>query len=65
MTLRPLANRDHCPQVYFHVIYSSNSTSGGYLSATSIANQISVINSAYASTGLSFTLAATTVSSSA
>ncbi|KAH7107830.1 metalloprotease [Auriculariales sp. MPI-PUGE-AT-0066] len=46
--------------VYFHVIYSSNSTSGGYLSATSITNQISVINTAYAGTGLSFTLAATT-----
>ena len=43
--------------VYFHVI--TNTTNAGSISDAMIASQISVLNAAYASTGWSFTLAAT------
>ncbi|KAH8917632.1 zincin, partial [Atractiella rhizophila] len=46
--------------VYFHVIYASTSASQGYVSDTQIANQIAVLNSDYASVGISFKLAGTT-----
>ncbi|KAH7096609.1 metalloprotease [Auriculariales sp. MPI-PUGE-AT-0066] len=46
--------------VNWHVVYSTNSTSGGYVPAAWITNQISVLNNDYAGSGLSFTLASTT-----
>ncbi|KZV98590.1 metalloprotease [Exidia glandulosa HHB12029] len=45
--------------VYFHVIRSSTSLSGGSVPQSQIDAQISVLNADYASTGLSFTLAGT------
>ncbi|KAI0029635.1 metalloprotease [Vararia minispora EC-137] len=47
-------------QVYFHVIQSSTSLSGGNLPDSQIQAQIDVLNQDYASTGLSFVLAGTT-----
>ncbi|QRV87840.1 extracellular metalloprotease [Ceratobasidium sp. AG-Ba] len=46
--------------VYFHVIYSSTSLSGGYVPDSQIANQITVLNQDYAGTGYTFSLAGTT-----
>ncbi|KZW01054.1 zincin [Exidia glandulosa HHB12029] len=45
--------------VYFHVVRSSTSLSGGSVPQSQIDAQIAVLNADYASTGLSFTLAAT------
>ncbi|EIM85593.1 Metalloprotease [Stereum hirsutum FP-91666 SS1] len=47
-------------KVYFHVIAKDTTASGGYLSDALIADQIDVLNADYASSGLSFSLAATT-----
>jgi len=58
----PFADSVRVLQVYYHVIYANTSLSGGYVPDSQITSQISVINSAYAGTGLSFTLASTTVS---
>ena len=44
--------------VYFHII--KNSAGNGAVTATQISNQIATMNSAYSSTGTTFTLAATT-----
>ncbi|KAI1128645.1 metalloprotease [Nemania abortiva] len=41
---------------YFHVVASSNSASGGYLTQTMLNDQLSVMNSAYAPHGISFNL---------
>ncbi|KAI1108550.1 metalloprotease [Nemania sp. NC0429] len=41
---------------YFHVVASSNSLSGGYLTQTMLTNQLSVMNSAYGPHGISFNL---------
>ncbi|KAF9471844.1 metalloprotease [Pholiota conissans] len=46
--------------VYFHVVSSGSSPSQGNVPDSQIANQISVLNSNYASTGWSFVLANTT-----
>ncbi|QRV72973.1 extracellular metalloprotease [Ceratobasidium sp. AG-Ba] len=46
--------------VYFHVIYSSTSLSGGYVPDSQIANQITVLNQDYAGSGYTFSLAGTT-----
>jgi len=46
--------------VYFHVIYSSTSLSGGYVPDSQIANQITVLNQDYAGSGFTFVLAGTT-----
>ncbi|KAG8887720.1 hypothetical protein FRB99_004210 [Tulasnella sp. 403] len=43
--------------VYWHVIQKSNSPSGGYISASQMASQIEVLNDAYSSAGITFTLA--------
>ncbi|KAG8994011.1 hypothetical protein FRB90_000544 [Tulasnella sp. 427] len=45
--------------VYFHVIRSDTSLSQGNVPTSQITNQISVMNSKYASCGISFTLAGT------
>ncbi|KAJ0114211.1 hypothetical protein N8I77_006999 [Diaporthe amygdali] len=44
---------------YFHVLASSTSTSGGYLSASSISSQLDAMNTAYAPHGISFVNAGT------
>jgi hypothetical protein len=51
---------------YVHVVASSTSSSGGYITSTQISNQIAYMNSAYASSGFAFVLAGTdyTVSTS-
>ena len=49
--------------MYYHVVYANTSLSGGYVPDSQITNQISVINQAYAGTGLSFTLTQIRVSS--
>jgi hypothetical protein len=46
--------------VYFHVIRSGTGTTQGNVTNTQIANQIAVLNAAYAPWGWSFTLAGTT-----
>ncbi len=46
--------------VYFHVINKGSGISNGDVSSTMINNQMNVLNSAFAATGWSFTLAATT-----
>ncbi|KAJ8487729.1 hypothetical protein ONZ51_g3986 [Trametes cubensis] len=46
--------------VYFHVISKDSTTSGGNIPDSMIADQISVLNEDYASSGLSFVLAGTT-----
>ncbi|KAH8927056.1 metalloprotease [Atractiella rhizophila] len=46
--------------VYFHNVYSTNSTTGGYLSDSAIATHISTLNEQLAATGTSYTLAAIT-----
>jgi len=46
--------------VYFHVISEDSSVDGGNVPDSQIADQVSVINSAYADTGFSFKLAGTT-----
>ncbi|KAG9044599.1 hypothetical protein FS837_007886 [Tulasnella sp. UAMH 9824] len=46
-------------QVYWHVIRSGNSLSQGNIPDDQIVNQINVLNKAYASCGISFTLAGT------
>src|SRR5688500_3854394 len=46
--------------VYFHVIQSGTSASQGNLTTTQIANQMNVLNAAFASTGWSFNLVQTT-----
>jgi len=51
--------------VYWHVIYANTSLSGGYIPDSQIASQISVINNAYSSTGLSFSLISTDRTSNA
>ncbi|KAK0487606.1 metalloprotease [Armillaria novae-zelandiae] len=45
--------------VQFHVIYSDQTEAGGYVPDTQISDQITVLNAAYANSGLSFTLANT------
>ncbi|KAF9527474.1 hypothetical protein CPB83DRAFT_397573 [Crepidotus variabilis] len=47
-------------QVYVHVIYSSTSASNGYVPDSQITNQISVMNTAYAGAGITWSLAGTT-----
>ncbi|KAH8927066.1 zincin [Atractiella rhizophila] len=47
-------------KVYFHNIYSTNSSSGGYLTDAQISSTISTLNSQLSSTGVTFTLAGTT-----
>lgn len=46
-------------QTYVHVVASSTSSSGGYISSTQIKNQIAYMNSAYSSSGFQFTLVST------
>ncbi|KAF9527475.1 hypothetical protein CPB83DRAFT_836633 [Crepidotus variabilis] len=46
--------------VYFHVIYANTTLSGGYVPDSQITNQISVMNTAYASVPLSWSLVGTT-----
>ncbi|KAJ2990180.1 hypothetical protein NUW58_g3083 [Xylaria curta] len=41
---------------YFHVVASSNSASGGYLTQAQLNNQLSVLNDAYGPHGISFNL---------
>ncbi|KAG2014936.1 metalloprotease [Coprinopsis cinerea AmutBmut pab1-1] len=47
--------------VYWHIIRSGTAVSQGNIPASQITNQINVLNSAFASSDLSFTLAGTTV----
>lgn len=47
-------------RVYFHVINKGSGIANGDLSSQMIADQINVLNAAYAGTGFSFTLAGTT-----
>lgn len=47
------------PQVYFHVVRSGTSLSGGNVPQSQIQAQMNVLNADYAGTGLSFTLAGT------
>ncbi|KAK5988634.1 Extracellular metalloprotease [Cladobotryum mycophilum] len=42
--------------VYFHIVATSTSASGGYLTDTDINNQVKVMNDNYAPAGISFTL---------
>ncbi|TFK74491.1 zincin [Pluteus cervinus] len=60
----PAANPDRALAatipVAWHVIAANTSTAGGYIPDSQITNQISVINKAYASAGISFTLVNTT-----
>lgn len=46
--------------VYFHVISKDSTASGGNIPDSQITNQISVLNSDYSGSGLTFSLAATT-----
>lgn len=43
--------------VYWHVVYASATTSGGYVSDTMIDDQMDVLNAAYSATGITFNLA--------
>jgi hypothetical protein len=47
-------DRDLSIPIAFHVIYAS--TSNGYVSSTAVNSQVDVLNDAYASYGISFTL---------
>lgn len=46
-------------KTYVHVVASSTSSSGGYISASQISKQIAYMNSAYSASGFQFTLTAT------
>ncbi|KAH6900867.1 metalloprotease [Coprinopsis sp. MPI-PUGE-AT-0042] len=52
--------REATLNVYFHVVASNNSSSGGYISTATIASQMDILNEAYGSTGISWKLANTT-----
>ncbi|KAG8703478.1 hypothetical protein FRC08_002809 [Ceratobasidium sp. 394] len=52
-------------QVYWHVIYSSTSVSGGYIPDSQITSSISAMNQHYAGSGISFNLAGTDRTSNA
>ncbi|KAH6909613.1 metalloprotease [Coprinopsis sp. MPI-PUGE-AT-0042] len=52
--------REATLNVYFHVVASNNSSSGGYIPAATIASQMDILNEAYGSTGISWKLANTT-----
>jgi len=47
-------------KVHFHIIMTSNTTSGGTVPDSQVADQISVLNDAYAPTGVKFELVNTT-----
>jgi hypothetical protein len=46
--------------VYYHIIYANTTLTGGYVPDSQVTAQMSVLNSAFSGTGLSYTLTATT-----
>ncbi|KAG6866513.1 hypothetical protein C0991_003057 [Blastosporella zonata] len=55
-----ITNYSSTSQVFWHVVSQDTTLAGGYIPDSQITNQIVVMNKAYASVGVSFTLANTT-----